>query len=195
VVFGPHPQGLPQPENSVGYPHPKVELRLVDGADRAAARGVLEMKCPALMNGYHNRPDIKPFTSDGFYITGDVFRRDDNGFHYFVGRTDDMFVSGGENIYPTDVERMLERHPDVGQAVVIPIDDDIKGTKPVAFIIPKTGHTPSEAAIKQFALANAPAYAHPRFVWFVDDLPLASTNKVDRTALRKLAQERIAAKS
>jgi acyl-CoA synthetase (AMP-forming)/AMP-acid ligase II len=195
VVFGPHPQGLPQPENSVGYPHPKVELRLVDGADRDAAQGVLEMKCPALMNGYHNRPDVRPFTADGFYITGDVFRRDDNGFHYFVGRTDDMFVSGGENIYPTDVERMLERHPDVGQAVVIPIDDDIKGTKPVAFIIPKTGHTPSEAAIKQFALANAPAYAHPRFVWFVDDLPLASTNKVDRAELRRLAEQRIAAKS
>ena len=103
------------------------------------------MKCPALMNGYHNRPDVPPpFTADGFYITGDVFRRDENGFHYFVGRTDDMFVSGGENIYPTDVERMLERHPDVAQAVVVPIDDDIKGTKPVAFVIPKAGHTPSE---------------------------------------------------
>jgi len=193
VVFGPHPKGLPQPENSVGYPHPKVQLRLVDGANKAAVQGELEMTCPALMNGYHNRPDIKPFTADGFYITGDVFRRDDNGFHYFVGRTDDMFVSGGENIYPTDVERMLERHPDVGQAVVIPVDDDIKGTKPVAFVVAKAGHKPTEGAIKQYALENAPAYAHPRFVWFVDDLPLATTNKVDRAALRKLAQQRVAA--
>ena len=104
-----------------------------------------------------------------------------------------MFVSGGENIYPADVERMLEKHPDVGQAVVIPIDDDIKGTKPVAFVIAKAGHRPSEDAIKQYALANAPAYAHPRFVWFVDELPLASTNKVDRAALRKLAQQQVAA--
>ena len=151
------------------------------------------MKCPALMNGYHNRPDVPPpFTKDGFYITGDVLRRDENGFHYFVGRTDDMFVSGGENIYPTDVERMLEKHPDVGQAVVIPVDDDIKGTKPVAFVIPKAGHKPTEAAIKKYALENAPAYQHPRFVWFIDELPLASTNKVDRHALRKLAQERVA---
>ena len=153
------------------------------------------MKCPALMNGYHNRPDVPPpFTQDGFYITGDVLRRDDNGFHYFVGRTDDMFVSGGENIYPTDVERMLEKHPDVGQAVVMPVDDDIKGTKPVAFVIPKAGHKPTEAAIKKYALENAPAYQHPRFVWFIDELPLASTNKVDRDALRKLAQERVAAR-
>ena len=99
------------------------------------------MRCPALMNGYHNRPDVKaPFTGDGFYITGDVFRRDAEGFHYFVGRTDDMFVSGGENIYPADVERMLERHPDVAQAAVVPIDDEIKGQKPVAFVVRKAGH-------------------------------------------------------
>jgi long-chain acyl-CoA synthetase len=193
VVFGPHPKRLPQPDNSVGYKHPKVRLRLVDGKNKRAKQGVLEMKCPALMNGYHKRPKIKPFTRDGFYITGDVLRRDENGFHYFVGRTDDMFVSGGENIYPTDVERMLEKHPDVGQAVVIPVDDDIKGTKPVAFIIPKAGRNPTEDAIKKYALEHAPAYQHPRFVWFTDELPLASTNKVDRNALRKLAQERVAA--
>src|SRR6195256_1161009 len=193
VVFGPHPQGLPQPEMSVGYPHPKVQLRLVDGAVRDADQGVLEMKSPAVMNGYHNRPDVTPpFTADGFYITGDVFRRDADGFHYFVGRTDDMFVSGGENIYPADVERMLERHPDVAQAVVVPIDDEIKGQKPVAFVIRKPAREPSDDEIKQFALANAPAYQHPRFVWFVDELPLASTNKVDRGALHREAERRVA---
>jgi acyl-CoA synthetase (AMP-forming)/AMP-acid ligase II len=196
VVFGPHPKGLPQPEMSVGYPHPQVQLRLVEGDNRGADQGVLEMKCPAVMNGYHNRPDVTPpLTPDGYYITGDVFRRDQDGFHYFVGRTDDMFVSGGENIYPADVERMLERHPGVGQAVVVPIDDDIKGQKPVAFVIPKAGERPSEDAVKQFALANAPAYQHPRFVWFVDDLPLASTNKVDRNQLMRMAAERLTARS
>ena len=82
--------------------------------------------------------------ADGFYITGDVFRRDADGFHYFVGRTDDMFVSGGENIYPADVERMLERHPDVAQAAVVPVDDEIKGQKPVAFVIRKAGRTLDE---------------------------------------------------
>src|SRR6266436_683089 len=83
VVFGAHPAGLPQPEASVGYPHPEVELRLVESGNRNADQGVLEMKCPALMNGYHNRPDVPPpFTADGFYITGDVFRRDADGFHY-----------------------------------------------------------------------------------------------------------------
>jgi long-chain acyl-CoA synthetase len=192
VVFGPHPKGLPQPETSVGYPHPKVELRLFEGDNRNAEQGVLEMKCPAMMNGYHNRPDVRPpFTDDGFYISGDVFRRDANGFHYFVGRTDDMFVSGGENIYPADVERMLEQHPDIAQAAVVPIDDDIKGQKPVAFVIRKQGRAPSEDDIRKFALANAPAYQHPRHVWFVDELPLASTNKVDRGALHQDAERRL----
>jgi acyl-CoA synthetase (AMP-forming)/AMP-acid ligase II len=193
VVFGPHPQGLPQPELSVGYPHPKVALRLVDGDNRDADQGVLEMKCPALMLGYHNRPDVAPpLTPDGFYVTGDVFRRDADGFHYFVGRTDDMFVSGGENIYPADIERMLERHPDVAQAAVVPIDDDIKGQKPVAFVIRKAGRALDSEAVKRFALAHAPAYQYPRFVWFVDELPLASTNKLDRVALLQMVRERLA---
>ena len=188
VVFGPHPKGLPQPELSVGYPHPQVQTRLVGGGDD----GELEMKSPAVMNGYHNRPDIPtPITSDGFYRTGDVFRRDENGFHFFVGRVDDMFVSGGENIYPSDVERMLEKHPDIVQAAVVPIQDDIKGEKPVAFIIAKAGASLSEEAVKQFALQHAPAYQHPRFVWFVEKLPLSSTNKVDRSALKREAETRL----
>src|SRR6266567_9116347 len=84
VVFGPHPAGLSQPEMSVGYPHPQVDVRLVADCNCNADEGVLEMKCPAVMNGYHNRPQLDPpFTADGFYITGDVFRRDQNGFHYF----------------------------------------------------------------------------------------------------------------
>jgi long-chain acyl-CoA synthetase len=165
----------------------------VNGDTRDADQGVLEMKCPALMLGYHNRPDVRPpFTLDGFYVTGDVFRRDANGFHYFVGRTDDMFVSGGENIYPADVERMLERHADIAQAAVVPVDDEIKGQKPVAFVVRKAGRQVSDEEVKRFALANAPAYQHPRVVWFVEELPLASTNKVDRVALQRIAQERVA---
>jgi long-chain acyl-CoA synthetase len=102
-----------------------------------------------------------------------------------------MFVSGGENIYPGDVERMLERHPDIAQAAVVPIDDDIKGQKPVAFVIVKDGRSLDEDAVKQYALAHAPAYQHPRFVWFVERLPLSSTNKVDRAALRSEAELRL----
>jgi len=196
VVFGHHPKGLPQPDLSVGYPHPEVQTRLVDGENADADSGELHMKSPAVMNGYHNRPDLpSPIGPDGFYRTGDVFRRDRDGFHFFVGRTDDMFVSGGENIYPGDVERMLERHEGVAQACVVPIDDDIKGAKPVAFIVPRDGVSLLESEIKAYALQHAPAYQHPRLVWFMEKLPLSSTNKLDRAQLKRLASERIAEKS
>jgi acyl-CoA synthetase (AMP-forming)/AMP-acid ligase II len=195
AVFGPHPKGLEQPETSVGYPIAEVQVRLVVGDNREASQGVLEMKAPSIMNGYHNRPDLpSPMTADGFYVTGDVFRRDENGFYFFVGRTDDMFVSGGENIYPGDVEKMLERHPDIAQAYVVPIDDEIKGQKPVAFVMVRAGKHLSEDAVKQYALKNAPAYQHPRYVWFVEKVPLSSTNKVDRAVLKGEAEARIAAK-
>jgi long-chain acyl-CoA synthetase len=193
VVFGPHPYGIPQPELSVGYPHPEVQVRLVDGANMDPDRGELHMKSPAVMNGYHNRPDLaSPIASDGFYRTGDVFRRDADGFYFFAGRTDDMFVSGGENIYPGDVERMLEKHDAIAQVCVVPIEDDIKGTKPVAFVVPKEGWALTESDVKAYALAHAPAYQHPRSVWFLDKLPLSSTNKLDRAALKQMAAERIA---
>jgi acyl-CoA synthetase (AMP-forming)/AMP-acid ligase II len=194
VVFGPHPDGLPTPVLSVGCRHPEVALRLVDAEGHPGAAGELEMKSPAMMNGYHNRPDLpSPITADGFYRTGDVFSRDGAGFHYFLGRTDDMFVCGGENIHPGDVERMLERHKAVAQACVVPIDDDIKGQKPVAFVVPRAGATVCEHDIQAFALNNGPAYQHPRFVWFLERLPLSGAMKIDRTALRREAAARIAA--
>jgi acyl-CoA synthetase (AMP-forming)/AMP-acid ligase II len=191
VVFAPHPAGLPTPELSLGVAHPRVLLRLVVGDDQDAEEGVLEMRCPAMMNEYHNLPDTthKAITADGFYRTGDVFRRDADGFYTFVGRADDMFVSGGENIYPGEVEKMLERHPDIHQAVVVPVDDEIKGQKPVAFVVARVGATPTEQAIKDFALANAAPYLHPRRVWFLTELPLAGTNKVDRRALMQRAAQ------
>ncbi len=187
IVFTDHPDGLPTPVASVGYPHPQVATRLV-GPD-APGTGVLQMRSPALMLGYHNRPDARaPITADGFYDTGDVFRRDAEGFHYVLGRTDDMFVSGGENIFPGEIELVIESHPDVLQSCVVPIEDAIKGTKPVAFIVRRPGAVVDEETIKRHALANAPAYQHPRRVWFLDAMPLASTNKIDRHGLRRRAE-------
>jgi len=184
VVFGPHPNGLPTPPQSVGYPHPDVHLRLIDAEGREAEQGVLELKSPGLMLGYHQRPDLTPFTADGYYITGDVFRRDADGFHSFVGRRDDMFVSGGENLYPGEIEKALERHAAVLQACVVPVPDEIKGAKPVAFVVLRTGvPAPGEKELKDFSLRHLAAYQHPRRIWFVDALPLAATQKIDRRAL------------
>jgi len=191
VSFVPHPNGRETPPLSVGVPHPAVQVRLVDGDDDQAMEGVLHIKCGAQMNGYHKLPEAtaKVMTCDGFYITGDVFRRDGHGFHFFVGRTDDMFVSGGENIYPGEVEKVLETHPAIRQAAVIPVPDEIKGQKPVAFVVTAPDAALTEDAVKQHALAHAAAYQHPRRVWFLSELPLAGTNKVDRRALLDRAMQ------
>ena len=185
VVFGPHPEGLPKPQLALGVPLPDIGFRIVDAEGREVDEGVVELKTPAVMPGYHNMPEktAQALTPDGWYHTGDVMRRDENGFVYFVGREDDMFVCGGENIYPGEVEGMLERHPDIVQAAVVPVPDEVRGQKPVAFIVRRAGSQLTAEEVKQYALANAPAYQHPRHVEFVEKLPLASTNKIDRKAL------------
>jgi acyl-CoA synthetase (AMP-forming)/AMP-acid ligase II len=187
IVFGPHPSGVPQPELSTGHAHPSVQMRLVRDGLAVEDEGVLEMKCAAVMTRYHNLPEAteKVITADGFYRTGDVFRRDENGFYFFVGRADDMFVCGGENIYPGEVEKMLERHPGIHQAAILPVPDELKGQKPVAFVVRSAGADVDEDAVKQYALANGPAYQHPRRVFFLDEMPLAGTNKIDKRALAK----------
>jgi acyl-CoA synthetase (AMP-forming)/AMP-acid ligase II len=192
VVFAPHPDGKPSPHLSLGCAHPGLELRIVDADGKETDEGVLQIRSPGMMNGYHNRPDLPvPFTEDAYYNTGDVFRRDSDGFHYFIGRCDDMFVSGGENIFPGEVERMLEGHPDVMQACVVAVDDRIKGKKPVAFVQLSPGAELDADGIKAYALQNGAAYQHPRAIWLVEEFPLASTNKIDRGLLAERARQQL----
>jgi long-chain acyl-CoA synthetase len=192
MVFTPqHPDGRKAPPLSLGWPAPRVELRIVgtDGSD--ANEGELWQRTPANMSGYLNLPEktAQVLTPDGWYMSGDIFRRDEQGVYWFVGRADDMFVCGGENIYPGEVEQMLERHADVVQACVVPVPDEIKGEKPFAFIVTRPGSKLTEADVKGYALEHAPAYQHPRQVEFLGELPLAGTNKVDRKALSARALE------
>jgi long-chain acyl-CoA synthetase len=184
VPLGPHPDGKPRPSGSIGAPYAGTEAKLVGGT--SDNEGELALKNPGNLLGYHNLPEeTTKRLRDSWYHTGDVCRRDADGFYYFVGRTDDMFVSGGENIFPAEVETLLERHSAVHQALVMPFDHDMKGQVPYAFIVLRVGAGASEKEIKQFALANGPAYQHPRRVFFLKDLPLAGTNKIDRDQLRQ----------
>lgn len=184
-----HPEGLPRPRTSVGFPIDGVEIKLVDGPDES--QGVLHVRSPGVMKGYHNLPDAsaKVLGDDGWLDTGDILRRDEIGWYYFVGRADDMFVCAGENIYPGDVETMLERHEDIMQAVVVPAPNTLKAHVPYAWVVAREGVDLDEEAVKQYALKHGPVYAHPRRVFFVDRLPLSGTNKIDRRALQERAAE------
>jgi acyl-CoA synthetase (AMP-forming)/AMP-acid ligase II len=183
VPLGPHPDGKPRSPGSIGMPYAGTEARLVGGIDEN--EGELVLKNPGIMLGYHNLPkETAERVRDGWYYTGDVCRRDREGFYYFVGRIDDMFKCGGEAIFPLAVETLIERHPAVSQALVMPFDHKIKGEVPYAFVVLRQGATATEDDLKQFTLANGPAYQHPRRVFFLHQLPLAGTNKVDKQLLR-----------
>ena len=183
-----HPKGLERPRTTVGYPIDGVDIRLEDGPNQN--EGILHVKSPGVMLGYHNLPETTARDlKNGWLNTGDILRRDASGWYYFVGRADDMFVTGGENIYPCDVETMLERHPDIMQAVVVPAPNSLKAHVPHAFIVLRGGTDLSEEQVKEHALDNAPAYAHPRRVFFMEQIPLAGTNKIDRKKLYELAKD------
>ena len=185
-IFEEHPQGLPRPLLSLGYPLPEIEVRLVGGT---ADEGILHVRSPAMFTEYLNLPQVThEKLQDGWYDTGDVMRRDAAGFYYFTGRADDMFVCGGENVFPGEIEKMLERHPAVLQAAVVPVPDEIKGQIPIAFVVLRDRSLPVEE-LKRFALESGPAYSHPRAFVVVDELPVASTHKPDKRPLMAQALE------
>jgi long-chain acyl-CoA synthetase len=188
VPLGPHPEGKPRPQGSIGVPYPGTEAKLIGGD--TDDQGELVVRNPGVLLAYHNLPEeTARRIRDGWYYTGDICRRDRDGFYYFVGRTDDMFVCGGENIFPIEVETLLERHPAVHQAYVMPFAHEIKGQVPYAFVVLRSDAHVSEEELKEFALANGPAYQHPRRVFFLPELPLAGTNKIDQQRLRHWVAE------
>lgn len=185
--------GRRTPRGSPGVLAPEYQIRLVDaeGKDRED-EGELWLKSPYNCLGYHKRPDVtREKLVDGWLRTGDVVRRDADGFFYFKTRVDDMFSCGGENIYPKEVEDLLFRHPAVANAVVAPVPHAVKGSVPAAMVVLKRGAQTSAEAIKSFCLENGPKYAHPRFVELIDEhaMPLNGAGKIDR----RLARERLAA--
>jgi long-chain acyl-CoA synthetase len=185
-MFSSHPDRRRTPLMSLGYPASHVEVRLVGGG----SEGVLEVRTPAAMNGYLNLAEktAEKMTTDGWINTGDIMRIDADGFYYFVGRDDDMFVCGGENIFPGEVERALERHPGIAEACVVPVADAVRGSMPVAFVTLSGDGELDVQAVKDIALASVAPHAHPRQVYFLDAMPLAGTNKIDRQALIERAK-------
>ncbi|WP_048647014.1 AMP-binding enzyme [Nitratireductor soli] len=122
-------------------------------------------------------------------------RRDENGFFYFVGRADDMFNVGGENVWPGEVEKLIEGMNGVHQACVVPAPHETKNLAPFAFVVAKKDGSLTEQAVKEYTLAHGPAHAHPRHVRFLDAIPLAGTNKPDRKLLIERAKGEVGARS
>jgi acyl-CoA synthetase (AMP-forming)/AMP-acid ligase II len=151
--------------------------------------GELMVKGDILTPGYWNKPEenIKLFDEEGWQHTGDVFTQDERGYLFFMERTDDMIISGGENIYPREVESVLYNHPGVAEVAVIGLPHEEWGAQ-VAAVIVKTDPKLTEEEIVEFLKGrkDLSGYKRPRIIKFLDKIPKTASQKVDKATLKKL---------
>jgi acyl-CoA synthetase (AMP-forming)/AMP-acid ligase II len=177
---------------SAGRPLPGNEARVVDpatGADvQPGEAGEFWVRSEQVMAGYWNMPEAtrETVTPDGWLRTGDVGRMDAAGYLYIEDRVKDMILSGGENVYPAEVERVLLQHPDVADAAVIGVPDDKWGETVKAVVVPASGAAPDEAVLIAFTRHRLAHYKCPTSVSFVPALPRNPAGKVLK---RQLSQE------
>ncbi len=174
---------------SVGKPQMFVDVRIVDHAGRDAPpgeMGELLIKGPAVTPGYWGLPEATAQTiEDGWLHSGDVARRDEDGYYYIVDRWKDMFISGGENVYPAEVENVLFAHPAVAEAAVIGMPDPKWGEVGRAVVVVKPGQTLTEPEVIEFCQGKLARYKIPKSAVFVEVLPRNAAGKVLKTELRK----------
>jgi fatty-acyl-CoA synthase len=172
---------------SVGRPLFHIDVKLVDesgdevGPDEP---GHLLIRGPHVFGGYWNQPEATAETIvDGWLHTGDLARRDPDGDHYIVGRLKDMIKSGGENIYPAEVEDVMHSHPSISEAALIPVPHPKWGEVGQAIIVPKLGASLTEADLRDWLRERMAHFKVPKSVVFVDALPKTAANKVNRQRL------------
>lgn len=169
-----------------------MELRLVD-EDRTdvapGAVGEIAIRSMNNMAGYWNRPDETASTLvDGWILTGDMARRDEDGFLYLVDRKKDMIITGAFNVYPKEVEDVLLTHPAVSECAVIGVPDPEWGEIIRAYVVKKPGHAIDQGALIEHCRQSLAGYKKPREVRFVESLPLSPVGKISRAALREQAR-------
>jgi fatty-acyl-CoA synthase len=166
-----------------------TELRVVDGDGRdvpAGEHGEIVVRSPATMTGYWNRPDATAeVMAGGWFHTGDRGYLDEEGFLYIAGRSKDMIISGGLNVYPAEIERVLERHPAVREVAVVGIPDDRYGEVGEAHVVLHDGAEVTGEALDAFARADLANFKVPRrWVLRSDPLPRTASGKVQKYALK-----------
>jgi acyl-CoA synthetase (AMP-forming)/AMP-acid ligase II len=176
---------------TVGRPRPGFELRILDGDDDVPAGepGEVVLRGPTVMAHYLDDPEstAQALSPDGWLRTGDLGVVDDRGCLRIVGRSKDMYIVGGFNAYPAEIENALLRHPDVQQAAVIGIPDERLGEVGMAFVVPRPGAEVDSEAVIAWSRDQMANYKVPRVVALVDELPVNATGKVEKNVLRERA--------
>ena len=181
------PDREPRP-GSIGVPIWGVEVKLIDddwnevteiGPDGFSGVGEIAIKGHNVMKGYYGRPEATAeVIRNGWFRSGDLARRDEDGFYYIVDRSKDMIIRGGFNVYPREIEEVLMTHPDVSLAAVIGVPHDSHGEEIKAVVIRTKGATITEQALVAWGREQMAAYKYPRIVEIVEALPMTATGKI-----------------
>ena len=171
---------------SIGTPIPGVEMKLLkpgtwDEVDNGPDQvGEIAIKGHNIMKGYYNRPDATAeVIEDGWFRSGDLGRRDEDGWYYIVDRSKDMIIRGGYNVYPREVEEVLMGHEAVSLAAVIGVPHESHGEEIKAVVIREKDHDDvTEDDLVAWAKDEMASYKYPRIVQFVDELPMTATGKI-----------------
>jgi fatty-acyl-CoA synthase len=183
--------------STVGRVHPHVEIKIVDPLNgRVVARGEpgeLLTRGYSVMLGYWNDPERTAEAVDGarWMHTGDLATMDEQGYVNIVGRSKDMIIRGGENVYPREIEEFLYTHPDVADVSVIGVPDEKYGEEIMAWVQLREAATCSEDDLKEFCRRRIAHYKIPRYVKFVDEFPMTITGKVQKFKMREAAIEEL----
>ncbi|UXY25689.1 long-chain-fatty-acid--CoA ligase [Streptomyces sp. HUAS TT20] len=181
VVSFNHPD-RPRKPGSVGTPILDVEVRLLDekGQDVGPGEvGELAVRGPNLMKGYWNLPEeTATAIPDGWLRSGDLARRDEDGYLYIVDRKKDMIIRGGYNIYPREIEEILHEHPAVALAAVVGLAHERLGEEVAAAVVLRKGAAATPDELREFVKDRVAAYKYPRSVWLVDTLPTGPSGKI-----------------
>ncbi len=174
----------------VGRPIRHAEVRIVDEQMRTlptGSDGEILVRGPGLMKGYYRKPEetAKVIDKDGWFHTGDIGRLDKQGFLAITGRLKEMLIIGGENVFPREIESILEQHEGVLQAAVIGIPDGVRGEVPIAFVMPKKDTTIQEDELRNFARQRLAGFKTPKRVIVHEDLPTGPTGKILKRKLRE----------
>lgn len=174
---------------SVGKANKGIDIAILDPAGLylpPGQQGEVGIKGDAVMKGYYKMPEETEMviTGDGYFLTGDMGMLDEDGYLYILGRKKEMYIRGGENVYPPEVEEVLQDHPGIMFAAVIGVPDPVMGEEGRAYVVPAPGaEPPTEEEIKEWASERLARYKVPRYVVYRDSLPLTPLGKVMKRAL------------
>jgi len=185
---------------TVGRVHPHVEVKVVDPATGACLprgeAGELCTRAYSVMLGYWGEPEKTADAIDraGWMHTGDLATMDDEGYLRIVGRSKDMIIRGGENVYPREIEEFLYTHPDIADVAVIGVPDERYGEEIMAWIQIREGSSLSGEELRGFCEGKIAHYKVPRYVEIVDEFPMTITGKVQKYKMREISIEKLGLK-